>query len=168
MNFKTLGRKVSQNKTTSMKGFRMALESAHDGLKEAVSIVVHAGDKILMGVRKDSLLWTLPGGHKELNESPYQGAVRELFEETGIRIDERTMELKSLGNKMSDGGVLVHAFSLELNTIREGSREITTKYDPDDEVKSWEWIEHNGPNWDDVLSKLQHPKNIAFELMRIM
>lgn len=151
-----------------MSGIRMALENAHNGLKEAVSIVVYAGDKILMGMRNDTLLYTLPGGCKNLNESPYQAAVRELFEETGIRIDERMMELKSLGSKMNDGGVLVHAYSLELSTIREGSREITTKYDPDNEVRTWEWIEHNGPRWIDISGRLQHPKNIALELMRLM
>lgn len=31
--------------------------------------------------------WTVPGGHLELDESPREGAVRELREETGVRAD---------------------------------------------------------------------------------
>jgi 8-oxo-dGTP diphosphatase len=31
--------------------------------------------------------WTLPGGHLENNESPIHGAIREVFEETGITVE---------------------------------------------------------------------------------
>jgi 8-oxo-dGTP pyrophosphatase MutT (NUDIX family) len=35
--------------------------------------------------RRGRLLWSLPKGHLELDETPEQAAVREVFEETGIR-----------------------------------------------------------------------------------
>jgi len=35
--------------------------------------------------------WVTPGGGLEPGESPVQGAVRELFEETGLRVDPATL-----------------------------------------------------------------------------
>src|SRR3954465_12363856 len=40
--------------------------------------------------------WGLPAGKIQDNESPYEAAIRELFEETGIVIDD-AIEVHSLG-----------------------------------------------------------------------
>jgi ADP-ribose pyrophosphatase YjhB (NUDIX family) len=37
--------------------------------------------------------WTVPGGHLELEESPREGAARELREETGVRADPDDLTL---------------------------------------------------------------------------
>ncbi len=42
--------------------------------------------KILLIKHKKNKKWTQPGGHIEGNETPEEAAVREVFEETGIRI----------------------------------------------------------------------------------
>jgi len=42
--------------------------------------------RVLMHQRRDFRIWSLPGGHIEVGESPEDAAVREAFEETGYRI----------------------------------------------------------------------------------
>lgn len=46
---------------------------------------------LLVKINHGSKNWTLPGGHLEHNESPIHGAIREVFEETGV-----TVEIQSL------------------------------------------------------------------------
>jgi 8-oxo-dGTP pyrophosphatase MutT (NUDIX family) len=50
-------------------------------------IVVHdRAGRVLLELRKDFRRWGLPGGHHELGDSSAETAVREVFEETGLRI----------------------------------------------------------------------------------
>lgn len=42
--------------------------------------------KVLLIKRRDVLLWTLPGGGIEPNETPEQAAIRETMEETGFKV----------------------------------------------------------------------------------
>lgn len=126
-----------------------------------------AGDSILMGKRKDTLLYTCPGGCKEVNETEHQCAIRELFEETGIRANPD--EIVKIGQTFNDSGVIVHAYKMELNNTRVDSREITTKYDPDDEVFEWEWIRLGSPKWETIKQILQYPigDNVLFKHLGI-
>lgn len=50
------------------------------------SIIFNGTKEILLCHRRDCDLWNLPGGGLELNESPWDGAVRETKEETGFEI----------------------------------------------------------------------------------
>jgi 8-oxo-dGTP diphosphatase len=47
--------------------------------------------------------WALPGGHMEADESPEVAAVRELEEETGVRIDPDAIQVVGTNNAMLDG-----------------------------------------------------------------
>ena len=50
--------------------------------------VFDENDRILcVKINYDSGYWTLPGGHLENNESPYDGAKREVLEETGYIVN---------------------------------------------------------------------------------
>lgn len=44
-------------------------------------------------IRHQSGHWTLPKGHAEGNESPFESAQRELFEETGLKISNLLFDL---------------------------------------------------------------------------
>jgi len=51
---------------------------------------VVSGDRVLLIHRRREPhrgLWVAPGGKLELGESPHEGAVREILEETGLRIE---------------------------------------------------------------------------------
>jgi 8-oxo-dGTP pyrophosphatase MutT (NUDIX family) len=50
-------------------------------------IVVHDRlERVLLELRKDFRRWGLPGGHQEVGDSSEQTAIREVFEETGLKI----------------------------------------------------------------------------------
>jgi 8-oxo-dGTP pyrophosphatase MutT (NUDIX family) len=51
----------------------------------ATTFVVHAGKVLLHHHRKQNL-WLPPGGHIERDELPHHAAVREIEEETGLRL----------------------------------------------------------------------------------
>ena len=53
----------------------------------AVFVTVHGVRWLLMGRRDDGHGWALPGGGLEAGETDLEGGLRELREETGLRID---------------------------------------------------------------------------------
>ena len=65
-------------------------------------IALFCGDKLLTILRddKDNIpwpnMWELPGGGREGNESPFECAAREVFEELGIHLTEDNL----LGSKV--------------------------------------------------------------------
>lgn len=101
---------------------------------EVASVAVMNGDKLLVGKRRDNGKWTLPGGHLNPGESPHDGGLRELYEESGIQAHQLT----TLGQRgvVTDQGkfVMVYAYYLPVDT------KLTTKLDPDEEITEWRWV----------------------------
>lgn len=56
-----------------------------------------------------------PGGHVEDEETPTQGAVREVYEETGIRIPENRLNFLGSKFKHPSSGSLSYSFSCRLH-----------------------------------------------------
>jgi 8-oxo-dGTP pyrophosphatase MutT (NUDIX family) len=54
-------------------------------------LVLDAQNRLLMMKRSDSGNWGVPGGAMELGETTEETARRELFEETGLEVDELTL-----------------------------------------------------------------------------
>jgi ADP-ribose pyrophosphatase YjhB (NUDIX family) len=52
---------------------------------DASAVVIRDGELLLIR-RADFKLWTLPGGQVEAGESVAQAAIREVYEETGLRV----------------------------------------------------------------------------------
>jgi ADP-ribose pyrophosphatase YjhB (NUDIX family) len=50
-------------------------------------IVLNEKGEVLLAKRTDNGLWCIPGGHMDLGESLAQACVRELLEETGLRVE---------------------------------------------------------------------------------
>ena len=57
----------------------------------ASGIVLNGKGEILLEQRADNGWWGLPGGHVDIGESVEQTAVREIWEETGIRTRVRRL-----------------------------------------------------------------------------
>lgn len=92
-----------------------------------VMCMVCDGDKVLVQDRRDAN-WpgiAFPGGHVEPDESFSQAAVREIFEETGLKIeDPRLCGVKSVlyeaGRRYIVFLFAAHRFSGELTSSEEG------------------------------------------------
>lgn len=70
------------------------MTTSSDLPKHSVSvtgIVVRPDGRILAIKRKDDGRWVPPGGVLELNETPQQGVVREIFEETGVKVEPKRL-----------------------------------------------------------------------------
>jgi len=52
----------------------------------SATIFDESNQKVLLTRRQDNGLWCLPGGHMEPGESVEECCVREVFEETGLRV----------------------------------------------------------------------------------
>mgnify|MGYP001615666968 CR=1 FL=1 len=51
------------------------------------AVILDAKRRILLELRSDVPVWALPGGGVEENEAPEQAVVREVLEETGLKVD---------------------------------------------------------------------------------
>lgn len=124
-----------------MQSFWIGFEKQASNTREVATVAVCLGDQILMGKRRDNGKMTTPGGHLEGRETPVQGAVRELYEESGIVAKEK--DLKFLTSKtvhLPTGKMLrVHGFKLPL----KNKPPTTMKNDPDNEVYRWDWVKSN-------------------------
>ena len=59
------------------------------------AIVVNRENRVLIGKRRDNGQWCVPGGSLEIGETLKQAAVRELFEETGIKANAESANLNN-------------------------------------------------------------------------
>lgn len=67
-------------------------------------IIRNAQNEILLCHRTDYDLWNLPGGTLEHGESPWEGVVREVKEETGF--DVVVERIASIGNKIEKNEIV--------------------------------------------------------------
>lgn len=70
----------------------------------ADNIVVHSGH-VLLVKRKfhpGKNLWALPGGHINKNENALEASIRELYEETNIKVPEKIMKANLIEQKLFD------------------------------------------------------------------
>lgn len=66
----------------------------------AATLVYNSKNQLLLVYRTDTHLWGLPSGSKELNEALEMTAIREVAEETGIRISAPTFKTLLSGPQM--------------------------------------------------------------------
>lgn len=123
-------------------GFWVGFEKRAARQVATVAIMGRHGRRsiLLMGKRKDNGKHTNPGGHLEKGEHPIEGAVREVFEESGIKLKPEDLTHIESRNVTKPGGerLKVHAFKTDFG---KKLPKTTTKHDPDDEVHGWGWVD---------------------------
>lgn len=62
------------------------LENDRQNTGSALLISTEATPRVLLVHHKKFGTWMQPGGHAERDEAPFQAAIREVFEETGINV----------------------------------------------------------------------------------
>ena len=107
--------------------FRMSLDEriSHIPLIQTGSAVIvqNEDNQILLQERVDRDLWGLPGGCQDLGEDLRETAVRELYEETGIKLDPNEIELidtlsgESRKNSYPNGDIVYNNTSLYLADV---------------------------------------------------
>jgi 8-oxo-dGTP pyrophosphatase MutT (NUDIX family) len=113
------------------------------------SIIVATDDKMLMLQRRDNGKWTFPGGHLNDDETHLEGAVRELWEEAGIRANPDEMIL--LGSKKTFQNKDIHVYLYKVNSEVKPS----AANDPDKEAQKFAWLPHVLP--EDIKENLYIP-----------
>ena len=118
--------------------FRMALDDRISHIPfiqtGAAIIIRNEAGQILLQERTDRNKWGLPGGCQDLGEDLRYTAVREAYEETGIRLDPNEIELidtlsgESRKNSYPNGDIVYNNTSLYLANVSL-SNESTLKGD---------------------------------------
>lgn len=88
----------------------------------ASAFVINPYDKkILLVKHADYDKWLQPGGHIEPNETPEEAAVREVYEETGLKI-------KLLGERFPREDDFIRPLGVQCNRKKDGNRFIDIIY----------------------------------------
>lgn len=156
-----------------MSGFWSGFQKRAMKEVSTVGIIDVDGRKLLMGKRKDNQKWTTPGGHLDPKEKPIDGAVREVFEESGIRLgDDDLIHVKSKTiRKYTPSGpgekMRIHAFKVFFGSGR--LPKTTIRHDPDEEVYGWKWVPMAGGLPKDIRGNLHVPlgKNVLLDNLNL-
>jgi bifunctional NMN adenylyltransferase/nudix hydrolase len=135
--------------------------------------VVIQSSHVLLGKRKfypGKGLWAVPGGHVNVNETPYEGAVRELNEETKIKVPPKVLHgsfkmlhefnhpARSLRCRVtgSHGRTVTtaHLFKLEGVTARGAVVDSLPKVTAHDDLEEVRWV---------PLSDIEKMRDVMFE-----
>ena len=83
-----------------------------------VSVYVYDSEskKFLFIKHKKLKKWLMPGGHWENNEFPDDTALREVFEETGLRV-------KLIGERLPRDTDQIRPYGIQRNIIKDGEHE---------------------------------------------
>lgn len=98
--------------------------SEQRGRHFTVAVFVVWGGKVLLHFHRKLRMWLPPGGHIERDELPDEAAVREVFEETGLRVE-------LVGEKredVSDPVQLHRPAGVQLENIAPGHQHIDLIY----------------------------------------
>ncbi|MCF7865376.1 MAG: NUDIX domain-containing protein [Candidatus Pacebacteria bacterium] len=110
-------------------------------------VMILRDNKVLLGqrhpdpVKADSLMngegtWTMPGGKLDFGESFEAGAVREVSEEIGIKIQESDLEVISLSNDIVP---TAHFVTIGL-LCKVFPKDLEPRVMEPDEITQWKWF----------------------------
>lgn len=114
--------------------------------------------KLLFGLRQDNQRWTLPGGHLEEDEEPLQGAIRELREEAGLK----PLSIHYIGQghvRRQERNIRVFCYKAKVTGKPTGED------DPDQECKTWRFVDIKGGLPEDIGAHLASKNNVTLRLL---
>lgn len=122
-------------------------------VRVGVAAVLRRNGKVLMGLRKGSHgagTWSFPGGHQEFGEGPAVTASRELFEETGLRVDPEKFRRLTWTNDFFEQE-MQHYITLYFEADYEGEEEAHV-IEPN-RCGGWDWFDEPPK---DLFLPIQH------------
>jgi len=91
-------------------------------VRAACMLVINSVGTILQVSRRDNHTdWGLPGGGREEGESPLQTAIRELWEETQVRVQEKDCLLLHTGEEPRTRAIVATFLALEYDAREMGA-----------------------------------------------
>jgi 8-oxo-dGTP diphosphatase len=126
----------------ALDSIKLVNKKAKEKIGTGIGIMVLKNGKVLLGKRhedpekasselKGAGTWTMPGGKLHFGESFEQGAIREVIEETGIRLKD--MKLIAINNDQVEG-----AHFITTGLLAETDQEPQV-LEPD-EITEWRWF----------------------------
>lgn len=125
-------------------------------IKHVASVAVLKDGKILMGLRRDTGKWNLPGGHVDTYEDPSAGALRELMEETNLR--PVNGKVSRVGWCDLPSGIRVHSYVCAVNGEPDLSK------DPDGEMHAFKWISPSAPP-QSIMGNLHNQQDVTLQFL---
>jgi 8-oxo-dGTP diphosphatase len=118
------------------------LENGEDpGVKVGLTALIIRNGKVLLGLRHNTEtadgLWAFPGGRMDYGEDPESGLVREVFEETGIKINPFKMNFLTHKNEFFPEEKKHYLSHVYLITDSEEEPELKEP----DKCKTWKWFD---------------------------
>lgn len=141
--------------TTFLQRLSMAVEADFEVSKVAI---VNQG-KVLVGRRTDNDKWDLPGGHLDAEETAAEALIREVYEETGLRIPPAQYLGSDLVTNKSGDLVLVHAF------LYKSPSELLPE--ETEEMKDWQWTDAKKGN-DIFKEKWANPDDVVLKKIGVL
>lgn len=93
----------------------------------SLAIVIHDG-KILLVHHKKLDVWLAPGGHIDPDELPHHAAIRECFEETGVRIE--VIDLRAPQTPYSESEWVPSPYESNLHWVSQQNYQFRTAPQP--------------------------------------
>ena len=81
--------------------------NGHEKVRLGVAVaLLDEYDRLLLELRSDVSLWGITGGKLDPGETPLECGCREIFEETGLRLNAEDLTLFNIYGDPSDGRIL--------------------------------------------------------------